>query len=365
MAEISELEPNGFKVASTFSGAGGSSLGYRMAGFSVVWASEFIPAAAEVYELNKAPYTVLDRRDIREVSGREILEASGVEDIDLLDGSPPCASFSTAGKREAGWGHVKKYSDGSQRVDDLFFEFARILGELKPKTFVAENVSGLVKGTAKGYFKRILSELRGSGYNVRAKLLDAQWLGVPQARQRLIFVGVRNDLGLEPVFPKPLPYRYSVRDAIPWIRKIEGANGFDGHAYQLANKLAATIQQSRTLNVEAEAWMSRYATGREWEKLSIGEQSERYFQLVKSSPDKPVGTITASGGGASLASVSHPYENRKFSIAELKRLCGFPDDFKLSGTYAQQWERLGRAVPPVMMAAIARAVLEGVLWKIK
>ena len=97
---------------------------------------------------------------------------------------------------------------------------------IKPKVFVAENVSGLVKGVAKGYFKEILSKLKECGYNVRTRLLDAQWLGVPQRRQRLFFIGVRDDLGIEPAFPKPLPYRYSVRDACPWIgRAVHDTGG--------------------------------------------------------------------------------------------------------------------------------------------
>src|SRR5207249_1070705 len=141
-------------------------------------------------------------------------------EIDVLEGSPPCASFSTAGKREKGWGKIKAYSDTRQRTDDLFFEFARLLEGLQPRVFVAENVSGLVKGTAKGFFLRILAALKACGYSVRARVLDAQWLGVPQARQRLIFIGVRADLGTEPIFPKPLPYRYSVREALPQLGAV-------------------------------------------------------------------------------------------------------------------------------------------------
>src|SRR5690606_1952074 len=108
------------------------------------------------------------------------------------------------------------------------------------------------------------------------------------------------------------------------------------------------------------ASLDGYAIGAEWDKLKPGEQSERYFQLVRPHPDGPSPCVTASGGGAggagvagSTAGVTHPTERRKFSIAELRRICGFPDDFVLTGTYAQQWERLGRAVPPVMMRHIA------------
>jgi hypothetical protein len=224
MAEIATIEPNGFSVISTFAGCGGSSLGYRMAGFKVLWASEFVDAARTVYEANAAPGTIVDGRDIREVDPLAVLKTLGLKpgDLDVLDGSPPCASFSTAGKRDAHWGEAKKYSDKTQRTDDLFFEFVRFVRAMQPKVFVAENVSGLVKGVAKGYFLNILAAMKSCGYRVEARLLDAQWLGVPQARQRIIFVGVREDLGLAPAHPDPLPYRYSVREAIPWITSHRG-----------------------------------------------------------------------------------------------------------------------------------------------
>ena len=446
MQEIAALPWNGFNAISTFSGCGGSSLGYKMAGFKVLWANEFIPAAQEVYRLNH-PSTILDTRDIRQVQPQDILDAIGMKpgELDLFDGSPPCASFSTAGKREAGWGKVKAYSDTKQRTDDLFFEYARLLRGIQPKVFVAENVSGLVKGTAKGYFKLILEELKGCGYNVKAKVLDAQWLGVPQMRQRLIFVGVRHDLNVEPAFPKPLSYQYTVRDALPWIvrqavannvyedaslapsptvlastgqrasstlagehlhyveaqsrayRDKRGAYGNDG---DITDQPAPTVLSDsvgthwvvglgtndgvRSLDkpapsvlthgrqhttseltlVEAEASIDGYAIGREWDTLAPGEQSEKYFQLVKPSLDAPSPTVTQRGGDNTVASVTHPLERRKFSIAELKRICAFPDDFQLTGTYAQQWERLGRAVPPVMMSAIAATIRDEVLCQL-
>lgn len=417
MAEIEAIPHNGFDAVSTFSGCGGSCLGYRMAGFRVLWASEFVPAAAETYRLNH-PGTVLNTRDIRKVRPGDILAAIGKApgELDLLDGSPPCASFSTAGKRQAGWGMVKAYSDTKQRTDDLFFEFARILGGLQPRTFVAENVSGLVKGTAKGYFLEILAALKaaGTGYVVAARLLDAQWLGVPQMRQRIIFVGVRKDIGLAPAFPKPLQYRYSVREALLWISAVardpihrNGANVFDvdsnpfdtvitpgggsqvayhvessprvyrdkrgafGNDGDITDKPAPTVLADSVGThwverppVEPEASMDGYAVGREWDRLRPGEQSDRYFQLTKADIAGPCPAITQRGGDASVASVSHPTERRKFSIAELRRICAFPDDFKLTGTYSQQWERLGRAVPPLMMRAVAEAVRDRILRRL-
>lgn len=370
MSEISNLPWNGFNAISTFSGCGGSSLGYKMAGFRVLWASEFIPAAQETYRANH-PKTILDTRDIRQVKAEEILAAIGMKagELDLLDGSPPCASFSTAGAREAGWGKVKKYSDTTQRTDDLFFEFVRLVKEIQPKVFVAENVSGLVKGTAKGYFLEILAALKACGYKVSCRILDAQWLGVPQARQRTIFIGVRDDLGFDPVHPKPLPYRYSVRDALPWIVKCEsGPTGF-GVGTLIADSSAPTVSASMRApysahTVEAETDISRYAIGKEWDRVKTGGQSSKYFSLQKPDIDKPCPCVTQTAGNTGAAGVCHPTEKRKFSIAELRRICAFPDDFILKGSYAQQCERLGRAVPPVMMSHIAATVRDQILGKL-
>ncbi len=228
MAEVAAVPWNGLKVASLFAGGGGSSLGYRMAGYRVVWASEFVPIAQDTYRLNMAPGTILDGRDIKQVQPAEILAATGlaVGELDLLDGSPPCQAFSTAGRRSAGWGEDKTYEHGAkQKNEELFTEYVRILRGLMPRAFVAENVSGLVKGVAKGFFLEILADLKASGYVVEARLLDAQWLGVPQQRSRIIFVGVRRDLGLAPAFPSPLPWRYSVREACPWLGRVHDTSG--------------------------------------------------------------------------------------------------------------------------------------------
>ena len=372
MDEIAAIPWNGVHAVSTFSGCGGSSLGYKMAGFKVIWASEFIPAAAETYLANY-PEAVLDTRDIRTVQPEEILTALGMEagQLDLLDGSPPCASFSTAGARERGWGKTKVYSETRQRVDDLFFEFARILRGLQPKVFVAENVSGLVKGTAKGCFLEILSALKACGYRVRARLLDARWLGVPQARQRLIFIGVREDLVLEPVFPKPLSYTYSIRDALPWLRSvIHDTSGQFGQGEVLdapspTITVGANSMNSCHFKVEPEADISRFSIGPLWDQIRPGQQHPKRFNLIKPALDRPCPTVTQTGGQSGAASVTHPSERRKFSIAELKRICAFPDDFILTGTYRQQWERLGRAVPPGMMFHIAQTIEEEILCKIK
>jgi len=421
MTEVAGLKgSNGYRAVSTFSGCGGSCLGLEMAGFEIVMASEFVEPARDTYRLNH-PGVFVDDRDIRTVTADDILERVGlaVGELDLLEGSPPCASFSTAGKRDKAWGEVKKYSDTTQQVDDLFFEFARLVDGLQPKVFIAENVSGLVKGVAKGYFKMILRALKDCGYQVEAKLLDAKWLGVPQSRQRLIFMGVRNDLGVGPEWPLPLPYWYAIRDACPWITNggvmkdgygavetrlvdteqpagtvtTKGVGHVDGHqilvnppssssAYRgpsppgKGQRHELTAEEEAQTSADAATWeayllatghppappeefmlvdIRRYAIGREWLRLRPGQSSSKYINLVRSDAGKPVNTI-ATIGLPGPAAVTHPSEPRKFTIPELRRLCSFPDDFVLTGSFAQRWERLGRAVPPLMMRAVGDSV---------
>ena len=343
MSEIAAVQWNGYTVVSTFSGCGGSCLGYRMAGFRVVWANEFVPSAQDSYRANMAPDSILDGRDIRTVQADDILKVTGLEQgaLDVLDGSPPCQAFSTAGKGEKGWGKGKRYEHGAvQKNEELFTEYIRILRGLKPRSFVAENVSGLVKGTAKGYFLEILAGLKASGYRVTCKVLDAQWLGVPQCRQRVIFIGMREDLKLDPVHPKPLGYRYSVRDALPWIDEIRQVGVFDEPGRVTAPAMTAHgMGAKRRGSVE----------------VIIGNDA---FESKWGPPDSPATTVTTATTKQMgwVRNKEKPEERRKFTIAELKRICAFPDDFQLTGSYAQAWSCLGNAVPPVTMAAIAREV---------
>lgn len=332
------VPPDAPTVISTFSGMGGSCLGFKIAGFRHLLACEFIEEARATYAAN-FPGVQIASEDVRDLSVAEVLRRTGLRagELDVLEGSPPCSSFSTAGKGAKGWGETKKYSDKSQRTDDLFFEFARLVDGLQPRAFVAENVSGLVKGAAKGYFLEILARLKAAGYDVRAQLLDAQWLGVPQARSRVIFIGTRNDLEVRPEFPKPLSYRYSIRDACPWIAEKPTVAG-------------------PSASERAEASMERFAVGVEWDKTPAGGTSKKYFSLVKADPERPCPTITQKSGDTSAASVCHPFEKRKFTVGEVKRLSGVPDDFVLTGTYRQKIERLGRCVPPIMAMHVARAV---------
>lgn len=348
MKEIEQIPWNGYNVVSTFSGGGGSCLGYRMAGYHVIYANEFVEEAQRTYRVNHKD-TYLDCRNIRTVTAADILHITGMKqgEIDLFDGSPPCCAFSTAGKREKGWGQERSYSDGkSQRIEDLFEEYIRLLDGLQPKTFVAENVSGMVKGTAIGYFKEYMRKMKACGYQVKAQLLNAKYLGVPQARERIIFIGVRNDLKKQPVFPAPKNYIYNLQDAFNDVkneseeveRLLAEANKYKWGA--VAKKLAKNprrpLKGSKVMNGS-------------------------YFNLSRESMYAPCSTVCQMNGAESASGNIHPYYDRKFSIAELKRITSIPDDFVLTGEYKQQWERLGRMVPPVMMMNISKTIQEQIL----
>lgn len=337
MKEISTSDWNGYNVVSTFSGAGGSCLGYRMAGYKVLYANEFVESAREVYKKNH-PNSYLDDRDIREVTPESILEITGMKkgEIDIFDGSPPCSAFSTMGTRDKGWNVDKKYSDTSQRVDDLFFEYTRLLEGLQPKVFVAENVTGLAKGSAKGYLKLIIRALKDCGYKVKVAKLNAAYLGVPQARERLIFMGVRNDLNIEPSYPKPMSEKVTVKEA--WENldpKVEKESYIKKHMLKVVKRIKSGKD-------------GRSAFG-----------SGKYFSWYRLPWHDTTKTLTTT------ATHIHPLEHRSLSIAEMKRICSFPDDFILSGHYKKDWERMGRAVPPKMMYAVAKNIEEAILCKIK
>ncbi|MDX5370580.1 MAG: DNA cytosine methyltransferase [Alphaproteobacteria bacterium] len=335
---------NGLNVISTFAGCGGSSTGYKMAGFKVLLACEFIAEAVKTYKEN-APSTPVCDLDIREVSGDQLLQMAGigVGELDVLDGSPPCSAFSMAGLRNDGWGVEKQYSGTtSQRVDDLFFEFARLVGEIQPKVFVAENVTGLVSGTAKGYFKEIFHALQAAtpGYRVAAQVLDSSKLGVPQIRRRLIFIGVREDIGRDPAFPTPLPFRIPLRLAIGDLPEPDRSD------YDFLKPGTRTRMAYDYTDVIRDGGCFRYA----YQRLYGIDARYNWFKL---NPSKPCPTLTAK-----VNTFFRWDAPRSLSIQEGLRIQSFPDDFKLTGSRRQRWERIGRAVPPLMMGHVAKTVAE-------
>ncbi|GAB3284438.1 DNA (cytosine-5-)-methyltransferase [Larkinella harenae] len=331
-----------YQVISTFSGIGGSSQGYKQAGMKVLASVEFLDYQARNYRLNH-PSTKVYQADIRTLDPLAILSDLGLHpgDLDILDGSPPCSSFSTNGIVADGWGKVKPYGNKQQRTDDLFFEYIRFLQMMQPKCFVAENVSGLIKGASKGYFNQFFEAFQGAGYRVKAKLLNAANYGVPQIRQRIIFIGVRNDLGLDPVFPLPTSRIISASEAIRayQIRKTEDVSISDlQYEYWGVTKPGESMEESNYRKTGKKGWFSK----------------------VKLHALRPANTITAHASD----DLFHWKEPRHLYIDELKALQSFPNDYQLVGSYGRNAEGIGRSVPPKMMEAIARIIAEEVLSKV-
>ena len=320
-------------VVSTFAGCGGSSLGYSSAGFHELLAVENDKNAIETFSLN-FPDVPVYGGDIAQLSVEEALSLTGQQpgELDVLDGSPPCQGFSTAGRREF----------GDQR-NQLFNEFVRLLRGLQPRTFVMENVRGMVVGKMKLTFAQCLRELKASGYHVSARLLNAKYFGVPQSRERLIFIGVRNDLGMEPSHPAPrsrvIPAGEAIADVVNDPAEVEMLLGAG----------------------------RKYAAFKGWEQLKPGESMSKLsakgsnFNGIKFHPDKPANTIRKNDGQISMAGAMHWAARRRFTVAEFKRLGSFPDEFQFAGDYSDAVARIGNSVPPLFMKAIAEHVRSNLL----
>ena len=430
-----------FSVVSLFAGCGGSSTGYRLAGGNVLAANEFMEAARNIYSKNY-PHTYIFPQDIRKLSGQDILKKIGLEkgQLDLLDGSPPCASFSQSGIREEAWGKEKKYSNTVQRVDDLFYEYARILKEIQPKVFIAENVKGLTAAKAKtilgsrskslksffsfeketldnGMDETIAETLRNCGYNVSYKVLDASHFGVPQKRERLIFIGVRNDLDLKPSFPKgftktsPILGKevlldllfngseanlksdsknfwylknfikpHTSRSDIVKIKRLNKLNLFEQRFNRDNwNNLHLTILQADFANV-FHSVVDRYMSIDEAKRIQTFPED---FDFLISGKRRELVSLT------DLESIEFDYSNNQSGInsGNLYDICKFAgieyDQIKSDKMFqldvktetfdekdyrkksAKAWEFCGRAVPPLLMKCIASHVNENILKKVK
>ena len=281
-----------------------------------------------------------------------------------------CSGFATGGLRDKGWGKAKAYStDKVQQVDDLFFEFARLLKDIQPKVFVAENVRGLVSGKAQGYYLQIHRALQAAGYTVENRLIDAQQLGVPQSRIRLIIVGVRNDLaarGLRPSFPQPIYARWNDKGELMDTsrpRPITIAQAFRGLPQPAPDADPKECQWLKPGSKTRQAWegtdpfidsgMLRTYYLKRWGK------NARYHWF-RQRPDRPSVTVTAT-----VPCLLHWAVPRSYTIPEIKRLQSFPDDFRLTGKYELQYERIGRGVPPLLMRHVASRVLSDILEPLK
>ena len=313
-------------VISTFAGCGGSSLGYSMAGFRELLAVEWDDNAAATFRLN-FPDVPLYHGDIAKLTVEDVLARTGLRpgELDVFDGSPPCQGFSTAGKRDFG-------DDRNQ----LFREYVRLLRGLKPKVFVMENVSGMVKGKMKLIFADILRELKASGYRVSARLMNAMYFNVPQSRQRMIFIGVREDMGVEPAHPRAQTRLASARTATVGVPVDQ-------------QELAQLIQAGQ-----------KYNSYRIWNNLQPG-QNGRFGNHYRIDPDKPVRTIEKMDGNLSTNGAMHWADKRRPTLREFARFGSFPDVFRFVDEYKHGVNRIGNSVPPLFMRAIAEHIRDTIV----
>lgn len=318
---------HGKKVFGTFVCGGGSTMGYKLAGYDHIGGLEFTDHYSKVYRANHRPkyfYT----EDIRDFNNRTDLPEE-FYNLDLLDGSPPCAAFSTSGAGEKLWGKVSEYEGKQQVKDDLVYVYCDTIEKLKPKVFLLENVSGLMKGNAKSYLKNIVTRL-SKDYNVQSFLIYAASMGIPQIRNRVFVIGHRKEYKLP---------RLVLDFDCPQV------------GFNLTKKywdIPSDIKLVPCLITE-------------WDNVAVGDASKKYFNLKKPHPSKPCFTITETAS-TGAASVVHPLHKRKLNIPEVRLLCTFPTDYDfldINGVSV-----MGRSVLPVMMANISHQIYSQWLSKL-
>jgi DNA (cytosine-5)-methyltransferase 1 len=315
---------NGLKVFGTFICGGGSTMGYKLAGFEHLGGVEIDPEVADVYKTNHNP-KYLFVEDIRGFADRKEFPED-LYKLDILDGSPPCSSFSMAGNREKDWGKTKVFREGQaeQRLDDLFFDYIRLAKKLQPKVVIAENVKGLIQGNAKAYVHRIKKEFEDAGYKVQLFLLNAASMGVPQKRERVFFICQRNDLN----FPK-LELNFK-EQAIPFKYVDEGTVN--------RKPIREGIKEYYKITPMGKCVSSVHPKG-------------MYFGTYKQHPEMVSNTCIADSGGGIML---HHIEDGYLTDNEYKIIGTYPLDYnfkKIEPKYL-----IGMSVPPVMTAQIATEI---------
>ena len=323
--DLERVKKNGLKVFSCFACGGGSSFGYKMSGFDVIGCNEIDPEMMTIYKKNHNPkYSFLE--SIETFKLRNDLPDE-LFNLDILDGSPPCSSFSTAGSREKTWGKRKKFREGqaNQVLDDLFFHYIDLAKKLKPKVVVAENVKGMLMGNAKGYVKQIIGLFNVAGYDVQLFLLNGATMGLPQKRERVFFVCKRKDLGWNKLKlgfnERPIP----LKEAFKNVTDFNGKSQEHTKAYQY------------------------------WKKCSLGKSFSTvhpkgsYFNMYKLSPNMPAVTLTA------YPTQYHWKECRLLSKEEGCLASSFPLDYRFKSTQLALYQ-MGMSVPPLMMHKISEQI---------
>lgn len=333
-------------VFSCFACGGGSTMGYKLAGFDVIGCNEIDPKMMEVYKQNHNPkYNYLE--SIQTFKLRKDLPEE-LYNLDILDGSPPCSSFSMAGNREKDWGKEKKFREGQaeQILDTLFFDFIDLAKELQPKIIVAENVTGLMMGEAKNYVIKIYKAFKDAGYELRIEpyLLDASKMGVPQRRSRLFFIALRNDI------------------VNPFMEQVD--------FFQRAPKLNLYFNQKLIPYKEIRENVKEYKELTEtlknlWKKCNPGQnfgtvhEKGHYYGESKMEADKVCPTIIANQSGSHLYDHTQP---RILTNKEYIRAGSFPSDYNFLKNKPKYL--IGMSVPPIMIAQIANQIYYQWIYKL-
>lgn len=336
LRELENIQKNNYNVFSCFSCGGGSTMGYKLAGYNVIGNCEIDKKINEVYVANHKPkynYCI----PIQEMNTLEDYHQE-LYNLDILDGSPPCSTFSLAGEREKNWGKNKKFREGqaSQILDDLFFEFIELANRLKPKIIIAENVKGILMGNAKGYVNLIIKKLEEAGYKTQIFLLNAARMGVPQKRERVFFISTREDLN----FPQL---------QLEFNEKLITYGEIKDTEYKTINKDTILYQR----------WLRRSKKDNSVcdtvERTENGKISSFNIQYVK---DDRIPNTLIAGGLFLRFDVFGSISDR-----DIKLIQSFPQDYNFCGQNVQYI--CGMSVPPIMMKKIAEQIKIQLLDKLK
>ena len=336
-------------VFSCFACGGGSTMGYKLAGFDVIGHNDIDKKMIEVYKENHNPkFSFLE--SITTFAKRKDLPKE-LYNLDILDGSPPCSSFSMAGNREKDWGKEKKFREGQaeQVLDNLFFEFIDLAKELQPKVVIAENVSGLMMGTAKQYVKNIYTAFKKAGYQLRIEpyLLDASNMGVPQRRKRVFFIALRNDLANN-FMEKIDMFQVAPKLDLIFNEKEIPFKNFADYSGPPISKYA-----KRAWDVRKETDNNIADSKKRVEGMKVSDMNTGYVY-----DNKVCQTLTSKGNCGSLL-FSKPI---RLSKKEFCNIGSFPQDYNFTCNFGYL---IGMSVPPVMTAQIASKIYEQWLCKIK
>lgn len=341
MAEDYPKEKNGLKVFSCFACGGGSTMGYKLAGCDVIGCCEIDPKMNNVYVENHHPkYNFLmDIRKFNETPNEELPEE--LFDLDILDGSPPCTTFSMAGEREDSWGKKKKFREGQaeQTLDDLSFVFIDTVAKLRPKVVIMENVEGLLLGNAFEYVREIHRKFKQIGYNVMHKLLKGEEMGVPQTRHRVFFIATRLDFDFENL---DLNFNYE---------KILYKDIKDG-----LGRICESGSKTYQLLCEAQFGEKDLCLAH---KRLFG--SEAFFQNKILYENEVVMTIRAKSNDFWCIT-----DKKGMSPTEILHSQTFPEDYEFLGFNLSNVTYIcGMSVPPIMIKRIVNRLMESGIFDYK